>query len=196
MQPWNSQLQLLPRSMPSSSLGLNPTSTQRLGMKQSTKHLYCKSTLVLCILLPGCSDQQTPSVASPSIPPHVVCETVTAKELVLKDDKGDTRGSLAIDADDVVRVQLGSSHNDGVFVLSVFPDGRAALILRDRGNRNRIGMSIQDGGRPLLSLTENANIILRDERGRNRAVLRVPTNGTPELRLYNDQLKKTSIVPD
>ena len=165
-------------------------------MKQLLDHIGLTIVLVLLLLLAGCSDQPADDSSVPILPSHAAFETVTARQFVLMDDAGQSRGSLAIDTDDVVRVRLGNSDNNGVFVLSVFPDGRAALILRDRGNRNRIGMSIHDGGRPLLSLTENANIILRDERGRNRAVLRVPTNGVPELRLYDDGMKKTSIVPD
>ena len=163
-------------------------------MKQLLDHIGLTIVLVLLLLLAGCSDQPADDSSVPILPSHAAFETVTARQFVLMDEAGQSRGRIAIDTNDVVR--LGSSHNDGIFVLSVFPDGRAALILRDRGNRNRIGMSIHDGGRPLLSLTENANIILRDERGRNRAVLRVPTNGVPELRLYNDRMKMTAIAPD
>lgn len=82
------------------------------------------------------------------------------------------------------------------FLLSVFPDGRVALLLRDHGGRNRVGLSIHGGGRPVVTLSENANIILRDDRGRNRAVLRVAEDGSPELVLYDEKGKATRVAPE
>lgn len=165
-------------------------------MRQLIKHIGRMGALVLLLFLPGCGDRHAGHDPASTLPSHATFETVAARQFVLKDETSRTRGSLVIDTNDVVRVRLGNSHNGGVFVLSIFPDGRAALILRDDRSRNRISMFLADGGRPVLRLHEHANIILTDERGRNRAVLRVPTNGVPELRLYDDRMKITAIAPD
>lgn len=134
------------------------------------------------------SEKQGPNVG--------VFDRIEAKEFVLRGDDGRTRARIGVDNSDVVRFSANSDTQSDAFLLSVFPDGRVALLLRDDGGKNRVGMSIHEGGRPALTLSENANIILRDDRGRNRAVLRVAEDGSPELVLYNDKGRATRIAPE
>lgn len=125
-----------------------------------------------------------------------VFDRIEAKEFVLRDNDGRTRARIGIDGGDVVRFSASSDTQSDAFLLSVFPDGRVALLLRDDSGRNRVGMSLHEGGRPALTLSENANIILHDDRGRNRAVLRVAEDGSPELVLYDEKGRATRVTPE
>ncbi|HEX8200955.1 MAG TPA: hypothetical protein VF590_10730 [Isosphaeraceae bacterium] len=118
-----------------------------------------------------------------------VFDRIEAKEIVLRDDAGRVRARLGVDGSDVVRFTASSAARTDAFLLSVFPDGRGALIFRDDRGRNRISLSVRDDGRPVLTLDEEATILLRDARGRNRAVLSVPEDGPPRLRLDDETLR-------
>ena len=120
-------------------------------------------------------------VSDQPLPARAKFDTVEANRFVLKDDKGVARAVMEIDTNNVARMRMGRKEGQNVFLLSVFPDGRAALILRDDRGRNRIAMSIRKDGWPALSLTENANILLKDDRGRLRTALRMPNDGNPRL---------------
>ncbi len=128
-------------------------------------------------------------------PNNAVFDTVEATAFVLRDKKGARRATITTDSADVVRFAIGTQKNSGVFLLSVFPDGRAALILRDDRGRNRASMAIRADGSPAVSLSENANLILQDARGRNRAVLRMPAEGEPQLLLYDERMRSTVVKP-
>ncbi len=125
-----------------------------------------------------------------------VFDRIEAKEFVLRGNDGRTRARIGVDSSDVVRFSANSDTQSDAFLLSVFPDGRVALLLRDGDGKNRVGMSTHEGGRPVVTLSENANIILRDDRGRNRAVLRVSEDGSPELALYDDKGRATRVTPE
>jgi hypothetical protein len=127
-----------------------------------------------------------PAASEPSVG---VFDRIEAKEIVLRDDAGRVRARIAVDGGDVLRFSASSGERADAFLLSVFPDGRGALIFRDDRGRNRIAMSVRADGRPVLTLDEDANIILRDARGRNRAVLGVPDDGPPRLQLDDETLR-------
>lgn len=97
------------------------------------------------------------------------------------------RANIGVDNANVLRFSAGSEKQSNAFVLSVFPDGTAALILRDAQGRNRIGIGIREDGRPVISMDEDANLIMRDNKGRNRVVLGASTEGGPRLTLYDEK---------
>ena len=125
------------------------------------------------------------------LPENAEFKSVSAKSFLLQDGYGSTRASLAIDGGDVVRMTIGNRDQGEVFLLSVFPDGRAALLLKDGHGQTRLGLSIQEDGRPVMKMSDGAAVILQDDRFRNRAVLNVHSNGTPALTLYDDQMRGT-----
>lgn len=143
--------------------------------------------------VPAAESAVDPKKEEPSVG---VFDRVEAKEFVLRDNDGRTRAKIGIDRGDVVRFSASSDTQSDAFLLSIFPDGRVALLLRDDGGRNRVGMSIHEGGRPALTLSENANIVLYDDRGRSRAVLRVAEDGSPELVLHGEKGRVTRLTPE
>lgn len=128
-------------------------------------------------------------------PKVAVLDRIEVREIVLRDTKDRPRATIGFDKQDVLRFSAAADNLQDRFLLSVFPDGRAALIFRDARGRNRIGLSIGEDGRPVMTLDDNATIILHDDRGRNRAVLRTAEDGSPQLSLYDDKMKATVIQP-
>jgi hypothetical protein len=106
---------------------------------------------------------------------------VEVREFALVDGEGHERASLNIDGGDVVRLRIGSDKGRETCLLSVFPDGRAAFLLKDDRNRNRATIAVAEDGRPFLSLDECGAITLDDERGRHRLVFRVDDGGEPAV---------------
>ena len=126
---------------------------------------------------------------------EIVADRVEASEFVLRGPDSQVRMRIGVDDQGVVRVSATSKERPDAFLLSVFPDGRGALLFRDSRGRNRLGLSIREDGRTTLTLSENANIILHDEKGRNRAVVRVPDEEFPRLMLYNERMQGTVFKP-
>ncbi len=106
---------------------------------------------------------------------------VEVREFALVDDDGQERASIGIDGGDVVRFRIGSEKSSESLLLSVFPDGRTALLMKDARGRNRATMAIGDDGRPFMSLDERGAFCLDDERGQHQLVLRVHDDGKPEV---------------
>lgn len=104
-----------------------------------------------------------------------------AREFFLIDDDGRERASLIVDSGNVLRFKAGSERTSDSFLLSVFPDGRTALLMKDARGRNRATMAIAEDGRPFMSLDERGAFCLDDERGQHQLVLRVHDDGQPEL---------------
>lgn len=106
---------------------------------------------------------------------------VEVREFALVDDDGQERASIGIDGSDTVRFRIGSDKSSETLLLSVFPDGRAALLMKDGRGRNRATMAIAEDGRPFMSLDERGAFCLDDERGQHQLVLRVHDDGKPEV---------------
>jgi len=106
---------------------------------------------------------------------------VEVREFALVDDDGRERASMSVDGSDTVRFRIGSDKSSETLLLSVFPDGRAALLMKDNRNRNRATMAIAEDGRPFMSLDERGAFCLDDERGQHQLVLRVHDDGKPEV---------------
>jgi hypothetical protein len=106
---------------------------------------------------------------------------VEVREFALVDNDGRERASLNIDGSNTVRFRVGSDKSSESLLVSVFPDGRAALLMKDDRGRNRATMAIAEDGRPFMSLDERGAFCLDDERGQHQLVLRVHDNGKPEV---------------
>lgn len=106
---------------------------------------------------------------------------VVASEFVLVDDRGRLRAQIGIDGSDVVRLRIGSEKTSESVVLSVFPNGRAAFLMKDDRGRNRATLAIAEDGRPFMSLDDRGSFCLDDARGQHRLVLRAHDDGKPEI---------------
>ena len=106
---------------------------------------------------------------------------IEVREFALVDDEGQERASIGIDGSDTVRFRIGSDKSSESLLVSVFPDGRTALLMKDGRGRNRATMAIAEDGRPFMSLDERGAFCLDDERGQHQLVLRVHDDGKPEV---------------
>lgn len=130
-----------------------------------------------------------------SVRSNLTVDRIDAREIVLRGEDGQVRATLGVDGGNVLRIKAGSGKQQERFVLSVFPDGRTALLMRDDRGRNRLTLAMREDGRPFISMTDNASLILHDDRGRNRAVLHSLTDADPELVLYDADTTSRVIRP-
>jgi hypothetical protein len=122
----------------------------------------------------------------------LAADRIEARELILRDGQGRSRASFFVDGGDVVRFQAGSAERNDALVISVFPDGRSALLLRDKSGRNRVTLHLHEDGRPTVALDHDATLILRDAAGRNRAVLSAHEESVPTIFLDDQVIRSTS----
>lgn len=159
----------------------------------------CKRTLLVCVVVGtgwACFGAGAVTGESErSRQSSLTVDRVDAREIVLRGDDGRVRATLGVDGGNVLRIRASSDKQQDRFVLSVFPDGRTALLMKDDRGRNRLTLAMREDGRPFISMTDNASLILHDDRGRNRAVLHSLTDADPELVLYDADSTARTIRP-
>lgn len=110
-------------------------------------------------------------------------DKIKVSEFTVTDENGTARATINVDGGNVLRFRAGSNETDERFVLSVFPDGRAALLMKDDRGRNRVAIAIAEDGRPFINLSDDPSIIFDDSHSRNRLVMQLEQHGQPVIRL-------------
>lgn len=120
-------------------------------------------------------------------------DKINVSEFTVSDADGIARATINVDGGNVLRFRAGSEKTNESFILSVFPDGRAAFLLKDDRGRNRIAIAIAEDGRPFVNLTDNPSITLDDSHSRNRLVMRLDEHGKPTIRLDDHKVSTRTI---
>ena len=81
-------------------------------------------------------------------------DRVTVREFVVVGDDGRERATIEVDGGNVLRFRAGSQGTDDRFALSVFPDGRAALLFKDDRGVNRLVLRIDADGEPRVTIDD------------------------------------------
>lgn len=120
-------------------------------------------------------------------PKNLKLNSLEVKEFTLVDSAGEPRVEMSVDGGGITRFRMGGKRSRESILISAFPNGQAAILLRDGSGSNRVSMYINEEGRPSLRLDENGAITLTDERRVNMATLKVDAQGTPSLDLRDDR---------
>lgn len=161
-------------------------------MRYPTQLTFVMSTIALVAVAANFSGADVEISAKPTAATssQLTVDKIETREITIRDSRGRSRATLGVDGGDVLRFVASSDEHEALWI-SVFPDGRAAILLRDHRGVNRVAISTREDGRPLITMHEDANILLRDARGRNRIVIGSDKEGEPHVRL-----NKTDFEPN